>query len=130
MKNYELTVVFHPDLEMNIDPAIEKVRKALIANKANITKEEADGKKRLSYAIRGQDFGIYHYFELELPPDAPGKISSILNISDEILRHLLVRADERKAKFASNIEEPAENEPVQEEPKEESKETTNKKEEK
>ena len=134
MKNYELTVIFHPDLEMNIDPALEKIKKTLEANQAKITKEEVDGKKRLSYTIDGQDFGIYYYFELELPPEAPAKISSIFNISDEILRYLLVRTDERKAKFAARVtEESAEEGQSKEESKEEdeedSKKTTNKKEE-
>ena len=40
MKNYELTVIFHPDLEMNIDPAIEKVKKILESAGGNIIKEE------------------------------------------------------------------------------------------
>ena len=29
MKDYELSIVFHPDLEMNPDPAIDKVKKAM-----------------------------------------------------------------------------------------------------
>lgn len=99
MKNYELTIVFHPDLEMNINPALEKTKKVLETNHAKIIKEEVDGKKRLSYPIEGQDFGIYYFFELQLPADAPAKISSTFNISDEILRYLLVRVDERKAKL-------------------------------
>ena len=101
MKDYELTVVFHPDLEMNIDPALDKVKKTLEANNAKITEEEADGKKRLAYSINKQDFGIYYFFNLQLPPEAPAKISSAFNISDEILRYLLVRVDERKAKLAA-----------------------------
>ncbi|MDO5451468.1 MAG: 30S ribosomal protein S6 [Candidatus Saccharibacteria bacterium] len=101
MKNYELTIVFHPDLEMNLDPALEKVKKTLEANQAKIITEENDGKKRLTYPIGKQDFGIYYYMELELPAAAPAKISSTFNISDEILRYLLVRRDERKAKFAA-----------------------------
>lgn len=104
MKNYELTVVFHPDLEMNIDPALDKVKQILEANKATITKEEADGKKRLAYQIDKQQFGIYYYFELELPPEAPAKISSSFNIADEVLRYLLVKVDERKAKLAATNE--------------------------
>ena len=107
MKNYELTVVFHPDLEMNIDPALDKVKKVLEANHANVTKEEVDGKKRLAYKIGKQDFGIYYYFELELPPEAPAKIEAAFNISDEILRQMLVRADERKAKLATKRAERA-----------------------
>jgi len=101
MKDYELTVVFHPDLEMNIDPALEKVKQTLSANHANITREEQDGKKRLAYSIKNQDFGLYYYFDLQLPPEAPAKISNTFNISDEIIRYLLVRTDERKAKLAA-----------------------------
>ena len=93
MKDYELTVLFHPDLEMNLDPALDKVKKLIEANKGKITKEEADGKKRLAYSINGQEFAVYYYFDVELPAAAPGKISSTLNITDEVLRYLLVRAD-------------------------------------
>ena len=98
MKDYELTVLFHPDLEMNLDPALDKVKKNIEANGGKITKEEADGKKRLAYDLNGQSFAIYHFFDLSLPADAPAKISSTFNITDEILRYLLVRADGRRVK--------------------------------
>ena len=101
MKDYELTVLIHPDLEMNPDPALDKVRKTIAQAGGNITKEEDDGKKRLSYKIGKQEFALYYYFDVSLPSDAPSKISSNLNITDEVLRHLLVRVDERKAKFAA-----------------------------
>ncbi len=100
MKDYEFTVLFHPDLEMNLDPALDKVKKLIESNGGKITKEENDGKKRIAYPIRKQEFAIYYYFDLELPAEAPAKISSALNISDEVMRYLLVRVDERKAKFA------------------------------
>lgn len=98
MKNYELTVLVHPDLEMNPEPAINKIKDLVSKAGGKITKEENDGKKRLAYSIKGQDFAVYFYYELELPADAPAKIDSTLNITDEILRHLLVTVDERKLK--------------------------------
>ena len=101
MKDYELSVVFHPDLEMNLDPALDKVKKIIESNKGKITKEENDGKKRLAYSINGQDFGVYYYFDLQLPAEAPAKISSTFNITDEVLRYLLVKADPRRAKAAA-----------------------------
>ena len=107
MKNYELTVVFHPDLEMNIDPALDKVKQILEANHAKIISEEVDGKKRLAYQIKNQDCGLYYYFDLELPPEAPAKISSAFNIADEIIRYLLVTVDARKAKLAAKRAERA-----------------------
>lgn len=98
MKNYELTVLVHPDLEMNPEPAINKIKDLVSKAGGKITKEENDGKKRLAYSIKGQDFAVYFYYELELPADAPAKIDSTLNITDEVLRHLLVTVDERKLK--------------------------------
>ena len=114
MKDYELTVLAHPDLEMNPDPALDKVRKTIEQFGGKIIKEENEGKKRLNYKIRGQEFALYYYFDVSLPSDAPAKISSSLNITDEILRHLLVRVDERKAKLAAKREQ-AEKEAKEEE---------------
>lgn len=99
MRNYELTVLFHPDLEMNLDPALDKVKKLIELSGGKITKEENDGKKRMAYSIAAQDFAVYYYFELELPTNALSKISSVLNITDEVLRYLLVTVDERKLKM-------------------------------
>jgi len=59
MRPYELSILFHPDLEMNLDPALEKVKKLLESNGANITKEDNEGKKRLAYQINKQDFAVY-----------------------------------------------------------------------
>ena len=44
MKNYELTVLLHPDLEMNPDPVLDKVRKTVQGAGGEITKEEYEGK--------------------------------------------------------------------------------------
>ena len=105
MKNYELTVLFHPDLEMNIDPALDKVKNLISANGGKIAKEEAEGKKRLAYSIGGQDYAVFYYFDVELPAEAPAKISSSLNITDEVLRYLLVRADAKRPKNEAKVEE-------------------------
>ncbi len=108
MKEYELSILFHPDLEMNLDPALDKVKKIIEQNGGKITKEENDGKKRTSYSLKGQNFAVYYYINLSLPADAPGKISTTLNITDEVLRYLLVRADEKRAKVAKDTKEESE----------------------
>lgn len=99
MKDYELSVLFHPDLEMNLEPAIVKVKDLIEKNGGEITKEENEGKKRLAYSIQKLDFANYYYFEVKLPSDAPAKIEATLNITDEVIRYLLVKVDERKLKF-------------------------------
>lgn len=111
MKNYELTVLFHPDLEMNLDPALAKVKSLITENGGEISKELNEGKKRLAYSISGQDFAVYYFFELALPAAAPAKISSVLNISDEVIRYLLVKVDERKVKAEARRQARRQNQP-------------------
>ena len=98
MRDYELTVLFHPDLEMNLDPAIDKVKKIIESAGGKIVKTENDGKKHLSYRLNDQEFAVFYYLDVQLPTEAPLKISNNLNITDEVLRHLLVRADVNRAK--------------------------------
>ena len=82
MKEYELSILFHPDLEMNPDPALDKVKKLIEASGGKITKEEPEGKKRLCYPIDGNDFALYYFFDVELPASAPSKISNTLGITN------------------------------------------------
>lgn len=96
MKEYEFSVLYHPDLEMNIDPALDKVKKIIESADGVIESAENDGKKRLAYPIKGQTFAVYYYYIVSLPSQAPAKISAVMNITDEVLRYLLVRKDERR----------------------------------
>ena len=105
MKDYELTVLFHPDLEINIEPALDKVKKIVEDNGGKIVKFSDEGKKRLAYSLKGCDFAIYYYYDVQLPAQAPAKISGVLNITDEVIRYLLVTADERRTKVKENEEE-------------------------
>ena len=108
MKTYELTVLVHPDLEMNLEPATSKIKKLLESNGGKIIKESNEGKKRLAYSIKGQDFAVYYYYEVELPAQAPAKISGVLNITDEAIRYLLVARDEQALKQAARRTKPTE----------------------
>ena len=105
MREYELTVLIHPDLEMNLEPATEKIKALIEGNGGKIVKEANEGKKRLAYQINGQDFAVYYYYELELPAAAPAKISSVLNITDEAIRYLLVAKDPRREKLMAKRQE-------------------------
>lgn len=93
VKEYELTVLIHPDLEADLEKPLSKVRAIITGVGGTITKEDNWGKKKLAYPITRQDFAVYVYFTVELPADAPLKISNTLNITDEVIRYLLVKVD-------------------------------------
>lgn len=95
MKEYELTVLIHPDLEADIDKPLSKVRDIVTGAGGTITSEDNWGKKKLAYAINKEDFAVYVYMDVSLPADAPLKISNTLNITEEVLRYLLVTVDHK-----------------------------------
>lgn len=98
VKEYELTVLIHPDLEADLETPLAKVRDIITAAGGKIAKEDVWGKKKLAYAIDRQEFGVYVYMDVELPSDAPLKISNVFNITEEVLRYLLVTVDEKGRK--------------------------------
>gem|GEM_PF-5296620 len=49
MKQYELTVLIHPDLEMNLTPALDKINKLIESQNGKIVKETNEGKKRPAF---------------------------------------------------------------------------------
>lgn len=109
MREYELVVVLHPDLESDVDATLTKVRAIVTDNGGTITKEDNWGKKRLAYRVKGEDFGLYVYCDVELPAEAVAKVNGTLNITDGVLRFLLVSVDEKAraamAEEASKAEE-------------------------
>lgn len=95
MKNYELSVLIHPDLEANLETVLTKVRGIITEAGGEIVNEDMQGKKKTAYKLKGQDFAIYVYMDVRLPADAPLRVSNTFNITDEVLRYLLVVTDEK-----------------------------------
>lgn len=106
MRDYELVVLLHPDLEIDLEKPLTKVRKLIADGKGEIVKEDTWGKRKLAYSINDEDFAVYVYFEVKLPAESVKKLSSNLNIADEVLRYLLTAIDlkERAAREAAEAE--------------------------
>jgi len=109
VKEYELTVLIHPDLEADLEAPLAKVREIVTSAGGTIAREDNWGKKKLQYAIKREEFAVYVYMDVELPADAPLKISNTLNITDEVLRYLLVKVDPKaRAALAEQAKRAAE----------------------
>ena len=95
MKEYELTVLLRPGQEEAEAASLQQARDIITQAGGSITSEDAWGKKRLAYKIQQEDFAHYVYFELSLPAQAPLKISNTFNITDDVLRYLLVTVNHK-----------------------------------
>jgi small subunit ribosomal protein S6 len=92
-QQYEIAVLYHPDLEIDLEKATSKLEKILADNKAKIVKTDSWGKRKLAYPIAKQDFAVYVFYTVEMPGASVAKIEQTLNITDEIIRFLITKPD-------------------------------------
>ncbi len=95
MNTYEVAVLYHPDLEIDLEKAEGKVTKIFADNKAKLVNTESWGKRKLAYKIKGHDHAVYVFYTIEVDGPAVSKIESTLNITDEVVRFLITRPDEK-----------------------------------
>lgn len=93
---YELAVLYDPGLEVDLEKATTKVEKIFTDNGAAITNIDNWGARKLAYTIKKHDSAIYVFYTLDIPGANVQKIESILNITDEVIRFLIVRPDLKK----------------------------------
>lgn len=104
-KLYELTVLLHPDLEIDLEKPLAKVEKIITDNGGKIAKTDNWGKKKLAYPIKKQDFAVYVLFEVAVAPANASKIQGLLNITDEVVRYLMVEKDLKAPEAGEKSEE-------------------------
>ena len=93
MNQYEIAVLYHPDLEIDLDKATAKVEKILSDNKGKVVSVDNWGKRKLAYPIKKNEHGIYVFYTVELPGEAVQKVEQVLNITDEVIRFLITKPD-------------------------------------
>jgi len=93
MNQYEIAVLYHPDLEIDLGKATTKVEKILTDNGGKAIKADNWGKRKLAYTIKKSDYAVYVFYTVELPAENVQKIEAILNITDEVIRFLITKPD-------------------------------------
>ena len=93
MNEYEIAVLYHPDLEVDLTKAEDRVKKIVSDNGGTITATDNWGKRKLAYAIKGNEHAIYVFYTVDFPPTNVQKVESTLNITDEVIRFLITKPD-------------------------------------
>jgi small subunit ribosomal protein S6 len=93
VNQYEIAVLFHPGLEIDLDKGSGKVEKIIKDAEGKITKTDNWGKRKLAYPIAKQEFAVYVFYTAELPAPAVQQIERQLNITDEVIRFMITKLD-------------------------------------
>jgi small subunit ribosomal protein S6 len=93
LTQYEVAVLYHPDLEVDLSKAEDKVKKIIGDNGGKVAAEDNWGKRKLAYNIRGNEHAIYVFYSVEMPGDGVKKVEGSLNIATEVIRFLITKPD-------------------------------------
>lgn len=93
MAQYEVAVLYHPDLEVDLTKAEEKVTKIFTDNGGKVVATDNWGKRKLAYTIAKQEHAVYVFYTVEMPGEGVRKVESTLNITDEVIRFLITKPD-------------------------------------
>ena len=95
MRDYELVVIISPEVaDEEILATIDKINQFIIERGGAITEVNQWGRRKLAYPIRDFLEGNYVLTQFKIEPRLTAELEASLGISEEILRHLLVRLSE------------------------------------
>ena len=97
LKSYETLLVIDADLsEEDTKAAVEKFT-ALISQHGEIEEVNEWGKRKLAYPIDYKTEGYYVLVTFKSEPDFPSELERIFNITDNILRSIVIAKEEKSA---------------------------------
>ena len=92
LRNYELALIISPEvLGEKFDTVIDNVSQFITGKGGIISDVEQWGKRRLAYPIKHFEEGSYVLSRFKLKPALSKELEASLQISEEILRHLLIK---------------------------------------
>jgi small subunit ribosomal protein S6 len=93
VNQYEIAILYDPDLEIDLEKATSRVEKIFTDNGATVKNADNWGKRKLAYPIKKHETAVYVIYTVEVPGPNVAKIESTLNITDEVIRFLITRPD-------------------------------------
>jgi small subunit ribosomal protein S6 len=95
MRLYDIVVVLSPEESPEQATAlVDGFKKVLTDDGAQFKIDEIWGRRRLAYTIAKRREGLYYYWQVEAKAETIAEVERKLRLSDEVLRHLAVRADD------------------------------------
>ena len=95
MRPYEVMVIFDADLEEEaIRAAVDRSTQLIQSKGAELGHVDYWGKRRFTYRMKHRWEGVYVVFQAKSDPAAMDELNRTLSLSDEVLRHKVLRIPE------------------------------------
>ena len=108
MRDYEVLYIVRADLDDDkVQDAVKRVNTLIERSGGATERTNLWGKRKLAYDVKHQKEGAYVLQDFRLDPNRVPELEAALKITEEVLRHLIVRKPE-KATPAAVTPPPAE----------------------
>ena len=94
MRNYEITLIVHPDQSSQVTTMIEKYKEIITTAGGKIHREEDWGRKHLAYPINKIYKAHYLMINIECDQETLDKLNYNFRFNDAILRNLIISKSE------------------------------------
>ena len=95
MRGYEIMTIHRPDLtEDDVEAKITELESYLSDSGVTVTKRDLWGKRRFAYEVDHMSEGFYSVLSVQAEPGAVDSIDRMLTLTDEVMRHKIVRPGE------------------------------------
>lgn len=92
MRDYELTLILKPTLsEEALAAATQRIEGWVMASGGQLLNVVPVGRKRLAYPINHLRDGAYVVMQFKARPDVINEVERNLKLSEDVIRHLIVR---------------------------------------
>lgn len=97
MKHYEVLFILKPTLtEEEVSAKVDFVKEILTKNGGEIESVVPMGTRKLAYVIKKHERGTYFVIYFKAPTTLIAELQRVLGISEEIIRFLIVKYENRK----------------------------------
>jgi len=94
LRNYELVLIVHPELEESaFKELVDRVQGWITDSGGKVSKVDFWGKRQLAYPIRKQMEGQYVLMHSQIEPSRCAELERNIKIQEPILRYLLTTLD-------------------------------------
>ena len=94
LQDYELVYIINPEIaEDALEVKVNSIGQFITSREGVISSVDKWGKKKLAYPLKHYLEGVYVLTKFKLSPARCKELEANLRISEEILRHLLVKAE-------------------------------------
>ena len=93
-RDYELGFIINPEVsEEQTGALLERIQQVITNHDGQVMRVNQWGRRRMAYPIKHHRDGFYVFIDMILTPETVFELDRTLNVTEEVIRHMIIRRD-------------------------------------